>query len=120
MSQANWLYKDETGKVHDINIYHGDESGHLLIYVNDEIMRIAFNVSEAIQYSFYIENVFFEMAVVTTEEGFSYQLHKDGIIFEQNIKPEPIIRNADYHNIKMLLIIAIFILFMLFIYCLIF
>jgi hypothetical protein len=91
MSQSTWLYSDKNGTDYEINIYHGDESGHILIYVNDKIMQIDFGIFNAQNYTFLIDDVLFELSVYAAPDGFEYRLSGDGAPLENklNIKNLP-------------------------------
>ncbi len=71
--QRGWSYLDHQGRHHKIGIYHGDSSGHLLIYCDLKIVKIDFGVKEARNYSFFIEEELCELQVKQDRQGaFSY------------------------------------------------
>jgi len=55
-----------------IQMYHGDDSRHLIIFVNGEIIQIAFDQSEPKVYSFLIEQQLLELELKAEGEAFSY------------------------------------------------
>ncbi len=52
MGQQRWKYVDVFGKIFYIGLFHGDESGHLMIYINNRISVIDFHILEEKSYSF--------------------------------------------------------------------
>lgn len=70
MAQLNWTYYSLSGIPYSIDMYHGDDSGHLILFVNSEIILIEFNQKESNSYSFYIENQLLEFSI--TEESLKY------------------------------------------------
>jgi hypothetical protein len=55
MAQVQWIYLDDSGGRHRIGLYHGDQSGHLVIHCNLRVVQIDFSVKESRTYSFFIE-----------------------------------------------------------------
>ncbi len=52
MSQITWTYVDDDGYSHKVGLFHGDNSGHLLVYCNTRIVVIDFGVMASKNYSF--------------------------------------------------------------------
>jgi len=77
MAQSNWTYADPLGQQFNIGLYHGTESGHVIVYCNKTIMLVDFSILETKQYSFYIGPEFFELKLEKDNdqtEGFNYEL----------------------------------------------
>lgn len=55
-------------------MYHGDDSGHLMLLVNSEIILIDFNRKDSHSYSFYIENQLLEFAIDEKDSEYDYVL----------------------------------------------
>ncbi len=72
MAQVSWIYLDDFGGKHRVGLYHGDRSGHLLIYCDARIVQVDFSVKETRTYSFFIEDELCEVSVYKEAEGFSY------------------------------------------------
>jgi hypothetical protein len=64
MAQMSWIYLDNQGGRHRVGLYHGDQSGHLVIHCNLRVVQIDFSVKETKMYSFFIED---ELCEVTLE-----------------------------------------------------
>ncbi len=61
MAQRFWLYKNLRGETFEISIYHGDKTGHVLIYVGREILQIDFSVKTMKEYTFMLEEELFRL-----------------------------------------------------------
>ncbi len=69
MAQLNWTYYSLTGRPYIIDMYHGDDSRHLMLFVNGEIIFINFNVKETCTKSFYIEHQLLELDIKEKEHS---------------------------------------------------
>jgi len=107
VAQRTWLYKTPKGAVFEIGLYHGDKSGHLLLYVGNEIVKIEFSVKDTQQYTFMLDDELFKVLVIQGR-GFDYKLYNESQ--DQEI---PLIgktgRNKQY-VLMMSLVIALLIL----------
>jgi len=92
MAQLNWKYYSLTGIPYTIDMYHGDDSGHLIIFVNSEIVTINFNQKETKTYNFYIENQLVELEIDNSEGTYNYTLTPQKL--DQEISKE---KTFDHH-----------------------
>lgn len=73
MAQVQWIYLDNSGGRHQVGLYHGDRSGHLLIHCNRKVVQIDFGVKEDRVYTFFIEDELCEISLQRDKNGlFSY------------------------------------------------
>ena len=73
MAQLNWTYTSDRGQRYVVGMYHGQQSGHFMVYCNSKVILIDFNVKKASSYSFFIENELLEIKINETEKsGYSY------------------------------------------------
>ncbi len=72
MAQTQWTYHGPSGRSYQIGLYHGDDSGHVIIYCNNNILTIDFDVRENKSYSFYLERDLCELSLSQEGEGFEY------------------------------------------------
>lgn len=79
MAQFRWSYLSPQGKRHIVGIFHGERTGHLMIYVNSKIVQIDFKVFEDKLYSFFIDEELCEVSVEKKNGRFFYdfKLNKD-------------------------------------------
>lgn len=72
MNQLNWTYLADDGKKHYVGIYHGAQSGHLLVYCNNKVVLVDFSVLKDATYSFFIEDQLCELDIELREGQFYY------------------------------------------------
>ena len=76
MAQRIWLYKNLNGAVFEIGLYHGDESGHVMIYVGKEILQIDFNVKIKKDYRFMLDDELFKLTYYP-DKPYKYELFNE-------------------------------------------
>lgn len=76
MAQKRWKYVSNRTNVYIIGIYHNWESGHCMIYANNEIIDIEFNVLEGKQKSFFVDEELLYIDIVKHLDGYEYSLLK--------------------------------------------
>ncbi len=64
MAQHLWYYKNEYGPDYEIGLYHGDKSGHVMIYVGQKIVKIDFSVFDNKNYHFQLGSELFNLAII--------------------------------------------------------
>lgn len=97
MAQMGWVLLDDRGGRHRVGLYHGDESGHLLIHCNLRVVQIDFSVKDTKTYSFFIEDEFCEIHIVKEKDGrFGYEF----IVNKTVDTPRNRIRRVDERRIR--------------------
>lgn len=91
MAQLSWLYADNAGSHYNIGLYHGSESGHVMVYCNGSIVIVDFSIKKQDKnYSFYVGEEFFELGLNNGEDDqYSYELK----INKEVSSPLNIVRN---------------------------
>jgi hypothetical protein len=80
MAQMNWVYLDRSGGRHRVGLYHGDSSGHVVLYANLRVVQIDFSVKDTRSYSFFIEDELCEVHLVLEKDGrfgYEFKINKD-------------------------------------------
>ena len=72
MSQFHWSYYSTTGQPYIVGLYHGPESGHVVVYCNNEVIAIDFGVKESGLYAFFIEEDLCEIRIERKKGKFKY------------------------------------------------
>lgn len=73
MAQAIWQFVSNTGYKHKVGVYHGDSTGHLLIYCDNRIVKMDFSVKAPTDYSFFIDDEFCRIVLYKEPQGhFTY------------------------------------------------
>ena len=61
LSQYTWTYVGGGGKNFQVTLFHGKNTGHVLLLLNAQVLQIDFNVRDTKTYSFFIEDEFCEV-----------------------------------------------------------
>jgi hypothetical protein len=77
MPQVSWIYKARDGKDYNVGLYHGDNSNHVVLYSQSNIIKIDFNVFDAKSYSFYLGDDLMNLDITWNVNGPLYQLSCD-------------------------------------------
>ncbi len=72
-----WTYVDDYGASHNVGLFHGINTGHLMIYCNTRIMFIDFNVTDEKKYSFFINDELCDIQVEKSDGKFAYGFEID-------------------------------------------
>ena len=80
-----WKYKNVSGTDYDINLYHGDISRHVIVYIGQEIIKIDFSVLGDKEYSFMLGEELFKLSIEYIKGKTNYTLINVGK--EQKILP---------------------------------
>lgn len=76
MAQLSWTYVGQMGYNYEVGLYHGEESGHVIIYCNQIIVVIDFKIFENKMYSFFLGDELCELHFFKQIDnlGFKYEL----------------------------------------------
>ena len=77
MAQQVWHMKDISGVEYTLGLYHGEESGNLMVYLNNAIMIIDFKIRQSKDYHFYIGREFMHLRIQKISEQYEYSLTVD-------------------------------------------
>ena len=55
-------------------MYHGDDSGHLIFFVNSNVIMIEFGQKEPRDFNFYIENQLIEFKIKKENKDYEYEV----------------------------------------------
>jgi hypothetical protein len=77
MAQQFWHFNDQAGFQHTFGIYHGEESGHFVAYLDDRVMLVDFEIYNDKSYHFYFERELLELKIEKKQNGYLYFLHVD-------------------------------------------
>lgn len=75
--QRQWTYMDPYRRKFKIGLYHGDDSGHVLMHVNGDPIIIDFSIKDEKEYSFYVGPQLFNLHFKKSSEEFIYNLERD-------------------------------------------
>ena len=76
MSQSLWTYYDPSHGTQTVGVYHGDDSGNLVVYCNNKVVMIDFKVKKSKSYSFYINKCLIELKLKKQKEAFDHAFNR--------------------------------------------
>lgn len=97
MAQMGWVFLDDRGGRHRVGLYHGDQSGHVLIHCNLRVVQVDFSVKETKTYSFFIEDELCEVHLYKEPDGsFGYEF----VVNKTVDTPRNRIRRVDERRVR--------------------
>lgn len=72
MSQWRWTFYDPHEGTQTLGLYHGEKSGHVLIYLNEQVVIIDFMVHHSKSYSIVVNDLLVKLNLNESEGMFSY------------------------------------------------
>ena len=110
-----WTYLGDDGSRHKIGLFHGDNTGHLLVYCNARIVVIDFSVHATKNYAFYINDELCDLAVEEKDGKFSYGFRVDQVTdTPRNRQRRKMIRTQVKQTLLLGLIFILFIVLVVF------
>jgi hypothetical protein len=104
MAQMGWVFLDDRGGQHRVGLYHGDQSGHVMIHCNLRVVQIDFSVKDTKTYSFFIEDEFCEIHLVKEPDGhFGYEF----VVNKTVDTPRNRIRRVDERRIRRQMVLLV-------------
>ncbi len=103
VSQANWSYCNKRGQLYKVGVYHGDDSGNVLIYCNNQILTIDFEVSHTKSYTFYLDQDVCEVSIEASGRGYQYDFR----VNDEKASDLPHLQNKDQNEQTYLLYVSL-------------
>ena len=72
--QKQWSFYDAFGRLYIIGFFHSPDTGNFVLYVNNNISIIDFNITENKDYSFIIGSRLLKLSIEKASRGYEYQL----------------------------------------------
>jgi len=83
MSESRWTFYDPQAGTQTLGIYHGNESGHVVVYHNNDIVIIDFEIFQPKTYSIQFNNSLITLSIEQEEDGYGYSFDRESLY------PEP-------------------------------
>lgn len=77
MAQLGWTYVADNGKQFRVGLYHGPNSGHVVVHCNRRVVLIDFNVLDTKSYPLFLDDELFELVLENNNGTFSYRFEID-------------------------------------------
>ncbi|HSF88769.1 MAG TPA: hypothetical protein VLA46_05080 [Saprospiraceae bacterium] len=74
-----WTYIADDGVRYNVGLFHGDNTGHLLVYCNARIVVIDFSVLSSKNYSFFINDELCDLVIEEKDGKFLYGFKVDEV-----------------------------------------
>ena len=72
--QKQWSFHDAFGRLYVVGFYHSHDTGNFLLYINNHISIIDFNIKGNKDYSFILGNRLLQLRIMKASSGFNYDL----------------------------------------------
>ena len=109
MAQQQWTVPGYGGRKYRVGMYHGEDSGHLMVHCNNRIMLIDFVVTDSKNYSFFLDQELFELYLMRDNGSFSYDLrHNEDVDTPHNIRREQDKKTSRWRLIAAGILLVIF------------
>ncbi len=105
--QHNWAYTSSSGRQYVVGLYHGQESGHLMVYCDLRIIRIEFGVLDTYMYSFFIEDELLELKIERQGTGFKYLFEVNRQVDTPRNRARKIAEKSDFQRLILLILLGI-------------
>lgn len=76
MSQSLWTYYDPSHGPQTVGVYHGDDSGNLVVYCNNKVVMVDFKVKQSKSYSFYVNKCLIELKLKKQDKSFDHDFNR--------------------------------------------
>lgn len=74
MCETRWTFYEPASGTNVIGLYHGTDSGHVIVYLNSKVMLIDFLIKESKSYSIYINDYLVEIRLIKDFQSFEYKM----------------------------------------------
>jgi hypothetical protein len=77
LAQLNWTYVADSGKHFNVGLFHGPNTGHLMVHCNQQVVLVDFNVLDSKSYPLFLDDELFALRVELKKGQFSYAFEID-------------------------------------------
>lgn len=77
MAQMQWTYVSDAGIAYRVRLYHGSQTGHVLVTVNNKVTIIDFFVRASRRYTLFLEDELMLLDIEKIGDGFGYSFRID-------------------------------------------
>ena len=85
MSETRWTYYDPQQGIQALGLYHGEDSGNVVIYHNWDVVMVDFMVHQSKTYSFMVNQSLLRLNLQKKNGKFKYKFEREQIQEEQSI-----------------------------------
>ncbi len=78
MAQIAWQVRGNRGVTFALGLFHGDKTGHVMLYCNNQIVQLDFSVQQSKTYTLFLDEELCNIHITRAEDGtFSYRCELD-------------------------------------------
>lgn len=77
MAQLTWTYVSDAGKHYNVGLFHGPNTGHVVVHCNQQVVLVDFNVLASKSYPLFLDDELFELRIELKKGQFSYAFEID-------------------------------------------
>ena len=85
MSEARWTFYDPHSGPQTMGLYHGDQSGHVVVYHNNSIIVVDFEILESKTYSIHFNDSLITLGIEREGNQFDYSFKCKSLIDESTV-----------------------------------
>lgn len=74
MSETRWMFYEPLSGTNTIGLYHGADSGHVIVYHNSRVMIIDFLITKSKTYSLYVNDYLVKLNITRDRQDFDYTM----------------------------------------------
>jgi len=104
MAQMKWTYVADSGTPYRVTLYHGPQSGHVLVAINGKISIVDFFVRESRNYSLLLEDELMLVEIEKGPDGYSYGFSIDEEADTQRNRDR---RREAWHRNRLIALVAV-------------
>jgi len=85
MSEARWTFYGPQSGHQTMGLYHGDESGHVVVYHNSNVIIVDFQILESKSYSIHFNDCLITLGIERDGNDFDYSFKRKSLTIEPNM-----------------------------------
>jgi len=79
MSETRWTYYDPNKGIQQLGLYHGQDSGNVVIYHNQSVVVVDFMVHKSKSYSFMVNKYLVKLNLLKENGKFDYKFEREQV-----------------------------------------
>ena len=79
MSESRWTFYDPESGTQTLGIYHGDASGHVVVYHNNNIVIIDFEIFKSKIYNIQFNHSLITLSIEKYPRGYEYSFDRESL-----------------------------------------
>lgn len=85
MSEARWTFYDPQSGPQTMGLYHGDQSGHVVVYHNATVIIVDFQILESKTYSIQFNDCLITLGIEREGNSYDYSFKRKSLHIEPTV-----------------------------------